>query len=236
MLDDARQIIEYVARRVKARVYGKTFVCPVCHLELSFHDLDADGMVVCPVCGAILHVNEVHGHPLPVVIDMEVLRYQPNLRLHPLATHLPISLMPLAFLGAIVLLFLSIILSPSGDSVASMESLLASLEKGVLFFLYVAVGFSLLTMLSGFIDWRTRYKGRSYRIIFLKLAMGVVFFATGALAVGIQQANLVFHSSGLIEWNAVSLFFCGIYFLSLTLQFVSMATLGHLGGYLAHGK
>lgn len=245
MLDDISRIIRKAAGVAKAKVYGRTFACPVCHLELSFHDLDDDGLVVCPVCGAVLEVTDVGGHPLPIVITMEVVRHQPNLRLHPLATHLPIALMPLALLGALALVLLSLFMAPAGDAFASMETagagllaeILPVVGKTVLLFLYISVLFSLLTMTAGFWDWRTRFRGRSYRIIHLKLGMAAVFFLTGAAAALLHQAGLVFSfSNGLVQWSMIGTVSVVAYMTLLVLQFIAMATLGHLGGYLVHGK
>ncbi len=64
------------------------------------------------MCGVVIDVEEVYGHAVPVVLDVEVHRPQPKLRIHPLATHLPIGLYPFAVLGAGLLLLASI-LGPS---------------------------------------------------------------------------------------------------------------------------
>ena len=51
MTTDPRALVGRVTKRFKRRFWGRTFRCPVCHLELSVHDLDENGLVVCPLCG-----------------------------------------------------------------------------------------------------------------------------------------------------------------------------------------
>ena len=51
MFNDTMRLLDRFVGFFKRRLYGKTFRCPVCHLELSEHDVDAHGNLVCPVCG-----------------------------------------------------------------------------------------------------------------------------------------------------------------------------------------
>ena len=46
---------------------------------------------------------------MPAVLDVEVHRPQPKLRIHPLATHIPIGLYPFAVFGAFALLLFSFV-------------------------------------------------------------------------------------------------------------------------------
>ena len=99
MIDDARKLIGRFTEAFTRWFYGPTFRCPVCHFVLATVDADGNRVLVCPVCGAVLEIEEVYGHVVPVVMEMEILRPQPKARLHPLATHLPIGLFPFALLG-----------------------------------------------------------------------------------------------------------------------------------------
>ncbi len=62
--------------------------------------VDADGnrLMVCPLCGVVLDVEEVYGHVVPVVLEVELHRPQPKMRIHPLMR--PRSDRPLPLCGA----------------------------------------------------------------------------------------------------------------------------------------
>ena len=62
MFADIRRITAGIAERFKRRFYGRTFHCPVCHLELAVVDADGNRLLVCPVCGVVLEIEEVYGH------------------------------------------------------------------------------------------------------------------------------------------------------------------------------
>ncbi|MCP4715418.1 MAG: hypothetical protein GY868_09890, partial [Deltaproteobacteria bacterium] len=108
MLSDILSLVDRFVGIFKKKLYGRTFYCPVCHLELSEHDTDENGCLVCPVCSVVIELYETYGHFVPIVNDVEINRHQPKARLHPMATHLPIGLFPLALLGAGFMLLMSI--------------------------------------------------------------------------------------------------------------------------------
>ena len=63
---------------------GRTFRCPVCHLDArAARRSTATVCVVCPVCGACSSSRTPYGHAVPVVLDMEIFRPQPKLRAPP---------------------------------------------------------------------------------------------------------------------------------------------------------
>ena len=49
MIDEIVQLTGSLSTDFKKKFYGTTFRCPVCHLELAHADLDANGLVVCPL-------------------------------------------------------------------------------------------------------------------------------------------------------------------------------------------
>jgi uncharacterized protein YbaR (Trm112 family) len=211
----------------KRKAYGNTFICPVCHLELSFDDTNADGLLVCPVCGAVIHLEAPYGHPVPVVLDMEIRRAQPKLRLHPLASHFPVGLFPLALLGALALLVLSLL--GTGSAVA--------LERATLVVLAVSVALSPLAIAAGLWDWWRRYGRRPYRIITLKIAFSVAFVVLGGAAVALHASGAVFSpATGLLNaFSPLHLLAAAAYFALLALDMIIVATLGHVGGNLVFG-
>ncbi len=218
-----------VIEKSKRRAYGRTFVCPVCHLELSFADLDGSGLVVCPVCGAVLSVEAPYGHAVPVVLDMEIRRAQPKLRLHPLASHIPIGLFPLALLGASLLLLAPLVgLALPGGVI----------ERATLLLLLLAVGLSPLTAAAGLWDWWHRFGRRPYRVIRLKIACSIAFVALGAVALALHVSGAVFSPvTGLVDGSTPLHVLAAVgYFVVLALESIVVATLGHVGGNLVFGK
>ncbi len=89
MLADIMKLVGKFVDIFKKPLYGKTFKCPVCHLELSYHDTDENGCLVCPLCSVVIELHETYGHSIPIVNDVEIERVPPKARLHPIATHLP---------------------------------------------------------------------------------------------------------------------------------------------------
>ncbi len=117
MVGDIMKLVDKFVGVFKKLIYGKTFFCPVCHLELSYHDTDENACLVCPVCGVVIELHETYGHSVPIVNDVEINRTQPKARLHPIATHLPIGLFPFALLGAGFLLVVSVLIKLLGIGV-----------------------------------------------------------------------------------------------------------------------
>jgi hypothetical protein len=241
MLADLMKLFGRMVERCKRLAYGRTFVCPVCHLELSFADLDAHGLAVCPVCGAVLSVEAPYGHPVPVVMDMEIHRAQPKLRLHPLASHLPVGLFPFALLGALALLPFSV---AGGTALRLLEALggsaatVATLERATLLLLGLSVCLSPLTIAAGVWDWRHRYGNRPYRVIRLKLVFSAAFVLLGGAALALHVSGAVFSpATGLLSGASPAQALAAVaYFTALGLGMIAIATLGHVGGNLVFGK
>jgi uncharacterized membrane protein len=201
-------------RRRKKRV----FACPVCHLELSLDDLDNDGYTVCPLCGAVLEVVLSGGFPLPVVHDLEIKRVQPRFRTHSLSTHISIGLLPIAFLFSVVAFVMGFFLF---ESYAQVEKL------GLGLFILSLIG-STITFGTGFLDWRRRYRGRPYAIIYTKIKLSIVFWIVGIVALIIRL--------GLVN---IGTLLSPTYILFIVLQLlmlVIIAIVGHIGGNLVFGK
>jgi hypothetical protein len=230
MLGDLMGLFGRLIERFKWWAYGRVFACPVCHLELSFADVDANGLVVCPVCGAVISLDAPYGHAVPVVLDMEILRAQPKWRLHPLAAHLPIGLFPFAVLGAVVLLAASLL------GVAAFPA--AMVERSTLLLLLLAVVLSPLAIAAGLSDWWRRYGKRPYRVIRLKIAFSIAFVALGAVAVALHASGAVFSpTTGLLAGSSpANVIAAAAYFALLGLDMIVVATLGHVGGNLVFGK
>ncbi|MCP4898282.1 MAG: hypothetical protein GY906_15015 [bacterium] len=241
MISEIKQLTGSVSEAFKKKYYGKTFRCPVCHLELAHSDLDAHGLVVCPLCGVVMDVQDVYGHTVPVVNDVELLRPQPKARTHPMAAHLPIGLFPLAAFGAGLLLLVSLLdvinsrLPACWQSVIERMPLIADMT---LVLLAVSVVSSAMTSASGYWDWKNRYRGRPYRIIRLKLVFSWIFLATGLIAMTLHGAGVVFSAgTGLIDFASSQQLILGtVYFSMLAANMVVIATLGHVGGNLVFGK
>ena len=237
MISDIMKLVGKFVNIFKKPLYGKTFKCPICHLELSEHDTDENGCMVCPLCSVVIELHETYGHFLPIVNDVEVERVQPKAKLHPLATHLPIGLMPLALLGAVFLLLASIYLKIAGISVNHsmfLSDYSATINNVTLIMLIIAVGSSALTFLTGFVDWRYRFSGRSYRVITLKIILSTLFLIIGAVSIAL---HFVIFNGGIIAldnfMNIVAVIF---YFGFMSAAMFMLATLGHVGGYLVFGK
>jgi len=237
MIGDIRKLTQKIAERFKRRYYGRTFQCPVCHLELAMVDVNGNRLMVCPVCGVVLDVEEVYGHAVPVVLDVEVHRPQPKTRIHPLATHIPIGLYPFAVMGAGLLLIASI-LRPVMPSLAPLLDRAPVLADTTLVLLVLSVGFSVVTFFSGLRDWFRRYRRRPYAQIRLKIAFSLIFLALGGLGIALHASGAAFSAAtGLVDLGspfAVTLALFEIAILSAGL--VVIATLGHVGGTLVFGR
>jgi hypothetical protein len=238
MTADPRALIGRATERFKRRFWGRTFRCPVCHLELSLHDLDAHGLVVCPLCGVVLELDLPYGHAVPVVHDVEIFRPQPKLRAHPMATHIPIGLFPFALLGALLLAAASAAGGLGLDLRPGLLGAAATLEQATLVLLIVSVAFSPVTFASGLWDWAFRYRRRPYAQIRLKIAFAIAFLAVGAVAIALHASGLVFsQTTGLMDLATLGGALAGLLYLAaLGIGMVLLATLGHVGGNLVFGR
>lgn len=239
MIDGFEKAIDKLIDGIKTKIYGKTFRCPVCHLELSFHDVDENGLVVCPLCGIVIEVADVFGHALPVVHNVEIKRYQPKLRIHPVSTHLPIGLFPFSLLLSFLLVFASFLLPAFGNHCFAgfLMFYLPKINNISQFFLITAVIFSLPAFFSGLYDWYYRYEKRRYKTITVKITLSIVFFVSGLLAFCLHYYGLVFSpETGLLTFSMTNIFFAILYFLLMFANLIFLATIGHLGGLLVFGK
>jgi len=237
MIGDVRKLVAKIAERFKHRYYGRTFRCPVCHLELALVDVNGNRLMVCPVCGVVLDVEEVYGHAVPVVLDVEISRPQPKMRIHPLATHLPIGLYPFAVMGA-GLLLLGSILGPVVPGLAPLLERAAVLADATLVMLVLSVGFSVVTFASGLRDWFRRYRRRPYAQIRLKITFSVIFLVLGALAIAVHASGAAFSAStGLVDLGSpLALVLAVVELAALGAGMIVIATLGHVGGTLVFGR
>jgi uncharacterized protein YbaR (Trm112 family) len=237
MIGDVRKVTAKIAERFKDRFYGRTFRCPVCHLELALVDVNGNRLMVCPVCGVVLDVEEVYGHAVPVVLDVELRRPQPKMRIHPLATHLPIGLYPFAVLGAVALLLFSI-LGPFVPGLAPLVDRAPVLADATLVLLVRSVGFSVVTFASGLRDWYRRYRRRPYAQIRLKIAFSVIFLVLGGLAIALHVSGAAFSAAtGLVDLGSpLALVLAVVEVATLGAGMVVIATLGHVGGTLVFGR
>ncbi|MBT4088358.1 MAG: hypothetical protein HN580_04105 [Deltaproteobacteria bacterium] len=237
MLSDMMKLVDRFVNIFKKRIYGKTFYCPVCHLELSEHDTDENGCLVCPVCSVVIELYETYGHFVPIVNDVEINRVQPKARMHPMATHLPIGLFPFALLGAGFLLLLSIYGRFAGLTAANTPfyaDISPIINNVTLIMLTIAVVSSALTFLTGFLDWKYRYGGRPYRVMTLKILLSGIFLVVGLITVALHP--LVFNA-GIIGFDSLfNVLGAVIYFIFMGAAMFMLATLGHVGGYLVFGK
>ncbi len=237
MLGDVRRLVAKIAEKFKRKFYGRTFRCPVCHLELAMVDADGNRLMVCPLCGVVLDVEEVYGHVVPVVLEVELYRPQPKMRIHPLATHAPIGLFPFAVLGAGALILASVL----GPLVPGLGPWLANaplVADVTLVLLALSVGLSVLTFASGLWDWRRRYRGRPYWQIRLKIVFSVLFLMLGGIAIALHASGFVFQAStGLVDVaSPMALGLAAVELAALLLGMVVIATLGHVGGTLVFGR
>jgi hypothetical protein len=237
MLGDVRRLVAKIAQKFKRKFYGRTFRCPVCHLELAMVDADGNRLMVCPLCGVVLDVEEVYGHVVPVVLEVELYRPQPKMRIHPLATHVPIGLFPFAVLGAGALILASVL----GPLVPGLGWWLANaplVADVTLVLLVLSVGLSVLTFASGLWDWRRRYRGRPYWQIRLKIVFSVLFLMFGGIAIALHASGFVFSAStGLVDVaSPMALGLAAVELTVLLLGMVVIATLGHVGGTLVFGR
>jgi len=236
MFNDLRRLVGRITERFKRGFYGPTFRCPVCHLVLAAVDADGNGLLVCPVCGAVIEIEAVYGHIVPVVLDMELSRPQPKLCLHPLATHLPIGLFPFALLGALVLLAVTVA-ARLGLPGARLASYAPALASAILVLLVISVAAALATLASGLWDWNFRYRRRTYRQIRLKIACSIVFLVVGAAAIALHASGAVFAGSGLMRLDSLAgLMAASVYLVTLGGDMIVLATLGHVGGTLVYGR
>jgi hypothetical protein len=237
MVADIRRLMAKIAGRFKRRFYGRTFRCPVCHLELAMVDADGNRLMVCPLCGVVLDIEEVYGHAVPVVLEVELYRPQPKARIHPLATHIPIGLYPFAVLGVGLLIVASLLrpLMPGLDSWLAKAPVLAD---ATLVLLVLSVGLSVVTFASGWRDWTRRYRRRPYRQIRLKIAFSIAFLVLGFFATALHASGVVFSAStGLVDLSSpLALVMAAVELIVLTAGMIVIATLGHVGGTLVFGR
>ena len=237
MIGDIRKLVAKITGRFKSRYYGRTFRCPVCHLELAMVDADGNRLLVCPLCGVVLDVEEVYGHVVPVVLEVELYRPQPKARIHPLATHIPIGLYPFAVLGA-GLLIVGSLLRPLAPGLGPWIAKAPVLADVTLVLLALSVGLSIVTFASGLRDWNRRYRRRPYRQIKLKIVFSVMFLVLGGLATALHASGFVFSAStGLVDLSSpLALVMAAIEITALAAGMVVIATLGHVGGTLVFGR
>jgi len=241
MIDEIRKLTGKVSTKFKKRCYGTTFRCPVCHLELAYADLDGNGLVVCPLCGVVMEVEEVYGHTVPVINDVELFRPQPKSRLHPLAVHLPIGLFPLAVTGALFVLAISAIDLLWQDLPACWLAVIQRMPliaDATLLLLVLSVVFSAPAFAFGYRDWKRRYRGRPYRIIRLKIVFSALFLALGTVAAALHGAGLVMDpGTGLFDLASPANLVLGLVYVGLlAANLCVIATLGHVGGNLVYGR
>jgi hypothetical protein len=237
MIADIRRLVAKIAERFKRRYYGPTFRCPVCHLELALVDADGNRLMVCPLCGVVLDVEEVYGHPVPVVLEVEVFRPQPKMRIHPLATHLPIGLYPFAVVGVVVLL-LSSVLGPVVPGLGPLLDRAPVVADATLVLLVLSVGFAVVTFASGLRDWYRRYRRRPYAQIRLKIVFAIAFVILGGLAIALHASGAVFsESTGLVDLGSpLAVTLAALEMVILGVGMVVVAALGHVGGTLVFGR
>lgn len=237
MIGDLRRLVQKIAERFKQRYYGPTFRCPVCHLELALVDVNGNRLMVCPLCGVVLDVEQVYGHTVPVVLEVEAFRPQPKMRMHPLATHLPIGLYPFAVLGAGLLVIASI-LGPTAPGLVPFLERATVVADATLVLLVLSVGFSVLTFVSGLRDWFRRYRRRPYAQIRLKIAFSVIFLVLGGLAIAVHASGVAFSPvTGLVDLGSpTSVVLAFLELAVLGAGMVVIATLGHVGGALVFGR
>lgn len=240
MLDVVFKPANLLIDNLKRKFYGKTFYCPVCHLELSFFDADKDGLLVCPLCGIVIEITEVFGHPLPVVHDVEIKRHQPKMRIHPLSTHIPIGLFPFALLGTLFVFIVSLIqffYSRSGFTLdEAFLMYIPSIKKMSDMFLLISLLFSVITFASGYYDWFMRYEKRKYRMITVKIYFSIIFFLLTIVAFALQISGFIFDENGFVIMNTINIAFAFFYFLIMFINMCVIAALGHIGGLLVFGK
>jgi uncharacterized C2H2 Zn-finger protein len=237
MIGDIRRLVAKIAARFKDRFYGRTFRCPVCHLELAMVDADGNRLMVCPLCGVVLDVEEVYGHAVPVVLEVELNRPQPKMRLHPLATHVPIGLYPFAVLG-VVLLLLASVLAPLVPGFGPLLARAPVVAQATLVLLVLSVGLSVITLGSGLWDWNRRYRRRPYWQIRLKIAFSGLFLVLGGAAIALHASGAVFSAStGLVDLaSPLAVALGALELATLAAGMVVIATLGHVGGTLVFGR
>jgi len=237
MIGDVRRLVARIAERFKGRFYGRTFRCPVCHLELAMVDADGNRLMVCPLCGVVLDVEEVYGHAVPVVLEVELHRPQPKLRVHPMATHVPIGLFPFAVLG-VGLLLLASLLAPLLPGIQPLLARAPTVSGATLVLLILSVGLSVVTLGSGLWDWNRRYRRRSYRQIRVKIVFSIAFLVLGAVAIGLHASGAAFSATtGLVDLaSPLAVVLAAAEMAALTAGMVVIATLGHIGGTLVFGR
>jgi hypothetical protein len=241
MINEIAKLTGSLSESFKKRFYGSTFRCPVCHLELAHADVNDNGLVVCPLCGVVMDVERVMGHTVPVVNDVELYRPQPKLRIHPLATHLPIGLFPFAVVAVAVVFAASVantLLSKLPEWIVALIDTMPMVADTALVLLVVSVAASTVTFASGYWDWKRRYRGRPYRIVSLKITFAIVFLALGAGAVALHASGFVFAAeTGLIDLASMKNMVIAIAYVGmLAMNLIVLSTLGHVGGNLVFGK
>jgi hypothetical protein len=159
------------------------------------------------------------------------------MRIHPLATHLPIGLYPFAVLGAVVLLLFSV-LAPVLPGLAPFVDRAAVVADATLVLLIFSVGFSVVTFASGLRDWFRRYRRRPYAQIRLKIALSVIFLVLGGLAIALHASGMAFSAAtGLVDLGSpLALVLALVELAALGAGMVVIATLGHVGGTLVFGR
>jgi len=237
MIGDVRRLVAKVAERFKGKFYGRTFRCPVCHLELALVDADGNRLMVCPLCGVVLDVEEVYGHAVPVVLEVELHRPQPKMRVHPMATHVPIGLYPFAVLG-VGLLLLASLLAPLLPGIQPLLAKAPTVSGATLVLLILSVGLSVVTLGSGLWDWNRRYRRRPYRQIRIKIVFSIAFLVLGAVAIGLHASGAAFSTTtGLVDLaSPLAVVLAAAEMAVLTAGMVVIATLGHIGGTLVFGR
>ncbi len=193
----------------------KLVYCPVCHLELSLHDLDKDGYTVCPVCSVVLEILVVNGFPMPIVHDLEIKRAIPKKRIHGLSTHLSIGLLPVAMLFT----FIALVMGWLGTEKWTVLDKTILSDLGNYLFLLSFIGI-IINFASGYMDWYIRYRHRPYDLIRSKIKGSIALCILGTIVIALSVCGCMPLAS-----FAVQVLMLGI-----------IAYIGHIGGYLVFGK
>jgi hypothetical protein len=171
-----------------------------------------------------------------VVLEVEINRHQPKMRIHPMATHVPVGLYPFAVIGVVLLMAASILARVAPG--APLLDRAPVVANATLVLLALSVGLSIVTLAAGLWDWNRRYRRRSYAQIRLKIVFSVLFLILGGAAIALHASGCAFASStGLVDLGSpVAVLLAGAELTALAFGMIVIATLGHVGGTLVFGR
>lgn len=192
-------------------------ICPVCKAPKNkFVEIDSQGNVISPSSEKPSEQPQVEniqsGSTSPPTSKNKVAEFVLRHHLHPILVHTPNGLIPVI----VLFMLLHLILHVQG------------FDKAAFFNIIVVILVMPAVMITGYLEWKERYKKAKTVLFFTKICCSLVVFVTVFILAGWRFINPeVTAESSPTKW---------IYFLICLIMLGAVGIAGHLGGKLVFGS